>query len=117
MNFDTRKEATDYLFARVAAQVDSDQPQLNISHLNYLFNDALHKHDGNGGKLYTYADGPFGGKDANASLIQKIDTKLALEADRSIRANKATAQQEINELNRQYNGQPPEGILQKKLAL
>ena len=115
MNFDTRKEATDYLFSRVAAQVDSDQPQLNISHLNYLFNDALHKHDGNGGKLYTYADGPFGGKDANASLIQKIDTKLALETDRNIRANKATAQQEINELNRQYNGQPPQGLLQKKL--
>ena len=115
MNFDTRKEATDYLFSRVAAQVDSDQPQLNISHLNYLFNDALHKHDGNGGKLYTYADGPFGGKEANASLIQKIDTKLALEVDRNIRANKATAQQEINELNRQYNGQPPEGLLQKKL--
>ena len=115
MNFDTRKEATDYLFSRVAAQVDSEQPQLNISHLNYLFNDALHKHDGNGGKLYTYADGPFGGKDANASLIQKIDTKLALEADRNIRANKATAQQELNEFNRQYNGQPPQGLLQKKL--
>ena len=115
MNFDTRKEATDYLFSRVAAQVDSDQPQLNISHLNYLFNDALHKHDGNGGKLYTYADGPFGGKDANASLIQKLETKLALETDRNIRANKATAQQEINELNRQYNGQPPQGLLQKKL--
>ena len=115
MNFDTKKEATDYLFARVAAQVDSDQPQLNISHLNYLFNDALHKHDGNGGKLYTYADGPFGGKDANASLIQKLETKLALETDRNIRANKATAQQEIDDLNRQYNGQPPEGLLQNKL--
>ena len=116
MNFDTRKEATDYLFARVAAQVDSDQPQLNLSHLDYLFNDALHKHDGNGGKLYTYADGPFGGKDANSSLIQKIETKLALETDRSIRANTALAQQEIDQLNRQYNGQPPEGLLQKKLA-
>lgn len=115
MNFDSRKEATDYLFSRVAAQVESDQPQLNLSHLNYLFNDALHKHDGNGGKLYTYADGPFGGKNANASLIQKIETKLALETDRNIRANKATAQQEINELNRQYNGQPPQGLLQKKL--
>ena len=115
MNFDTTKEATDYLFARVAAEVESDQPQLNISHLNYLFNDALHKHEGNGGKLYKYADGPFGGKDANASLIQKIETKLALETDRNIRANKATAQQEIDDLNRQYNGQPPEGLLQKKL--
>ena len=115
MNFDTRKEATDYLFARVAAEAESAQPQLNISHLNYLFNDALHKHDGNGGKLYKYADGPFGGKNANASLIQKIETKLALETDKTIRANKATAQQEINDLNRQYNGQPPQGLLQKKL--
>lgn len=115
MNFDSRKEATDYLFSRVAAQVDSDQPQLNISHLNFLYNDALHKHDGNGGKLYKYADGPFGGKEANASLIQKLETKLALETDRNIRANKATAQQEINDLNREYNGQPPQGLLQKKL--
>ena len=115
MNFDTRKEATDYLFARVAAQVDSDQPQLDISHLNYLFNDALHKHDGNGGKLYKYADGPFGGKDANASLIQKLETKLALETDRAITANTKIAQQEIDDLNREYNGQPPEGLLQKKL--
>ena len=115
MNFDTRKEATDYLFSRVAAQVDSDQPQLDISHLNYLFNDALHKHDGNGGKLYKYADGPFGGKDANASLIQKLETKLALETDRAITANKKIAQQEIDDLNRQYNGQPPQGLLQKKL--
>ena len=116
MNFGSTKEATDYLFARVAAQVDSDQPQLNISHLNYLFDGAIHRHEGNGGKLYKYADGPFGGKDANASLIQKIETKLALETDRSITANKKIAQQEINELNRQYNGQPPEGLLQKKLA-
>ena len=114
MNFDTRKEATDYLFSRVAAQVDSDQPQLNISHLNYLFNDALHKHDGNGGKLYKYADGPFGGKDANASLIQKLETKLALETDRNIRANKAAAQNELNDLDREYKGNIPAGLLQKK---
>jgi len=114
MNFDTTKEATDYLFARVAANVDSEQPQLNISHLNYLFDGAIHRHEGNGGKLYKYADGPFGGKEANASLIQKIDTKLALEADRNIRANKATAQQELDDLNRQYNGQPPIGLLQQK---
>ncbi len=115
MNFKTRKEATDYLFATVAAEVESDQPQLDLHHLNYLYNDALHKHEGNGGKLYTYADGPFGGKNANASLIQKLETKLALETDRNIRANKATAQQEIDDLNRQYNGQPPQGLLQKKL--
>ena len=114
MNFDTRKEATDYLFARVAAEVGSDQPQLDMSHLNYLFDGALHKHDGNGGKLYTYADGPFGGKNANSSLIQKIETKLALETDRSIRANKAAAQNELNELDREYKGNIPAGLLQKK---
>ena len=114
MNFDTRKEATDYLFARVAAQVDSDQPQLDISHLNYLFNDALHKHDGNGGKLYKYADGPFGGKNANSSLIQKLETKLAFEADRAITANTKVAQNELNDLDREYKGKIPAGLLQKK---
>ena len=41
MNFDTTKEATDYLFARVANEVGSDQPQLDLHHLNYLFNDAI----------------------------------------------------------------------------
>ena len=114
MNFDTTKEATNYLFARVAANVESDQPQLNISHLNYLFDGAIHRHEGNGGKLYKYADGPFGDKEANASLIQNIETRLANETERNINANKKIAQQELNELNRQYNGQPPEGLLQQK---
>ena len=114
MNFKTRKEATDYLFARVATEVESEQPQLNLSHLNYLFDGALHKHDGNGGKLYKYADGPFGGKNANSSLIQKIETKLAIETERNIRANKFTAQQELNDLDREYKGKIPQGLLQKK---
>jgi hypothetical protein len=114
MNFDTRKEATDYLFRAVASEVESAQPQLNLSHLNYLFDGALHKHDGNGGKLYTYADGPFGGKNANSSLIQKIETKLALEADRAITANESTAQRELDDLDREYKGKIPQGILQKK---
>ena len=114
MNFDTTKEATDYLFARVAAEVESEQPQLNLSHLNYLFDGALHRHDGNGGKLYKYADGPFGGKNANSSLIQKIETKLAIETDRAIIANKKTAQNELNDLDREYKGKIPAGLLQKK---
>ena len=114
MNFDTTKEATNYLFARVAANVESDQPLLNISHLNYLFDGAIHRHEGNGGKLYKYADGPFGDKDANASLIQNIETRLADETSRNINANKKIAQQELNDLNRQYNGQPPNGLLQQK---
>ena len=114
MNFKTRKEATDYLFARVAAEVESDQPQLDMSHLNYLFDGALHKHDGNGGKLYKYADGPFGGKNANSSLIQKIETKLAFEADRAKSANTKIAQNELNDLDREYKGKIPAGLLQKK---
>ena len=114
MNFDTTKEATDYLFARVANEVESDQPQLDLHHLNYLFDGAMHRHDGNGGKLYKYADGPFGGKDANASLIQKVQTARAIEVERNIKANRFTAQQEINELNVQYNGDIPTGVLQRK---
>ena len=114
MNFDTTKEATDYLFREVAAEVESEQPQLNLSHLNYLFDGALHKHDGNGGKLYKYADGPFGGKNANSSLIQKIETKLAFETDRAITANTKTAQNELNDLDREYKGNIPTGLLQKK---
>ena len=114
MNFDTTKEATDYLFRAVAAEVESEQPQLNLSHLNYLFDGALHKHEGNGGKLYKYADGPFGGKDANSSLIQKIETKLAFETDRAITANTKTAQNELNDLDREYKGNIPRGLLEKK---
>ena len=114
MNFETTKEATDYLFRRVAAVVQSDQPLLDLHHLNYLFDGAFHRHDGNGGKVYKYADGPFGGKDANASLIQKVETERALQVDRNIRASKATAQNELNELNVEYNGDIPTGILQQK---
>ncbi len=114
MNFDTTKEATDYLFERVAAEVQSDQPQLDLQHLNYLFNDALHRHDGNGGKLYTYADGPFGGKDANASLIQRIETILSNKLTQNINANTNTAQRELNELNQKHKGEIPPLILQNK---
>ena len=114
MNFDTTKEATDYLFARVANEVGSDQPQLDLHHLNYLFDGAVHRHDGNGGKLYKYADGPFGGKNANASLIQKVETEKAFQIDRNIRASKAAAQNELNELNVQYKGDIPTGVLQRK---
>ena len=113
-NFDTTKEATDYLFERVAAEVESDQPQLQLHHLDYLFDGAFHRHDGNGGKVYKYADGPFGGKDANASLIQKIETKLARELELSNSANEKTAQRELNELNLKHNGEIPTGILQDK---
>ncbi len=79
-----------------------------------MFDGALHKHEGNGGKLYKYADGPFGGKDANSSLIQKIETKLAFETDRAITANTKTAQNELNDLDREYKGNIPRGLLEKK---
>ncbi len=114
-DFDTTKEATDYLFERVAAEVESAQPQLQLHHINYLYNDAIHRHDGNGGKLYKYAEGPFGGKQANSKLIQNLETKLANQLENSILAQKRIAQRELTELDTKEKGNIPPKILQEKL--
>ena len=114
-NFDTPREAVNYLFEEVAAEVGSDQARLKLHHLNYLFEDALYTPSYAPNTRVTYQDGNFKDKDANASLIQKTETRLAEEQIRRDRASKTAAQNEINQLEAQYPSGVPDEILERKL--
>jgi len=110
----TKREAVNYLFSEVADEVGQERNRLELHHLDYLYNDALYTHTGTG-KVTTYAQGNFKDKDANYSLIQKVETKLTEVQTRRDRASKSIAQSEIDDLDAQYPNGIPDPILEKKL--
>jgi len=110
----TKREAVNYLFAEVADEVGQEQNRLQLHHLDYLYNDALYTHTATG-KVTTYAKGNFKDKDANYSLIQKVETRLAEQQIRRDRAAKSIAQTELDELDAEYPNGIPDEILERKL--
>jgi len=114
-NFATPREALNYLFSEVADEVGQEQNRLELHHLDYLYNDALYKPSYAPNTRVTYAEGKFKDKDANYSLIQKVETKLAEVQIRRDRASKSIAQSEIDDLDAQYPNGIPDPILEKKL--
>ena len=114
-NFATPREAVNYLYSEVADEVGQEQNRLELHHLDYLYNDALYKPSYAPNTRVTYAEGKFKDKDANYSLIQKVETKLAEVQIRRDRASKSIAQSEIDDLDAQYPNGIPDPILEKKL--
>ena len=114
-NFATPREAVNYLYSEVADEVGQEQNRLELHHLDYLYNDALYKPSYAPNTRVTYAEGKFKDKDANYSLIQKVETKLAEVEIRRDRASKSIAQSEIDDLDAQYPNGIPDPILEKKL--
>lgn len=114
-NFNTPREAVNYLFEEVATEVGSESPRLQLHHLDYLYEDALYKPSYAPNTRVTYKDGKFKDKDANYSLIQKTETRLAEEQIRRDRASQTVAQNEINDLEAQYPSGVPDAILERKL--
>ena len=110
----TKREAVNYLFTEVADEVGQEQNRLQLHHLDYLYNDALYTHTATG-KVTTYAKGNFKDKNANYSLIQKVETKLAEQQIRRDRATKSIAQTELDELGAEYPNGIPDEILERKL--
>ena len=110
----TKREAVNYLFAEVADEIGQEQNRLKLHHLDYLYNDALYTHTATG-KVTTYAKGNFKDKDANYSLIQKVETRLAEQQIRRDRAAKSIAQTELDELGAEYPNGIPDEILERKL--
>jgi len=111
----TKREAVNYLFAEVADEVGQEQNRLELHHLDYLYNDALYIPSYAPNTRVTYAEGKFKDKDANYSLIQKTETKLAEIQIRRDRAAKSIAQTELDELGAEFPNGIPDPILEKKL--
>ena len=114
-NFKTRREAVNYLYSEVADEVGQEQNRLGLHHLDYLYNDALYIPSYAPNTRVTYAEGKFKDKDANYSLIQKVETKLAEQQIRRDRAAKSIAQTELDELGAEYPNGIPDEILERKL--
>ena len=114
-NFKTPREAVNYLYSEVADEVGQEQNRLQLHHLDYLYNDALYIPSYAPNTRVTYAEGKFKDKDANYSLIQKVETKLTEQQIRRDRAAKSIAQTELDELGAEYPNGIPNEILERKL--
>ena len=114
-NFATPREAVNYLYSEVADEVGQEQNRLELHHLDYLYNDALYIPSYAPNTRVTYAEGKFKDKDANYSLIQKTETRLAEIQIRRDRAAKSIAQTELDNLGAEFPNGIPDPILEKKL--
>ena len=114
-NFATPREAVNYLYSEVADEVGQEQNRLELHHLDYLYNDALYIPSYAPNTRVTYAEGKFKDKDANYSLIQKVESSLVEQQVRRDRASKSIAQTELDELGVEFPNGIPDPILEKKL--
>ena len=114
-NFSTPREAVNYLYSEVADEVGQEQNRLELHHLDYLYNDALYIPSYAPNTRVTYAEGKFKDKDANYSLIQKVESRLVEQQIRRDRASKSIAQTELDELGAEFPNGIPDPILEKKL--
>ena len=114
-NFATPREAVNYLYSEVADEVGQEQNRLELHHLDYLYNDALYIPSYAPNTRVTYAEGKFKDKDANYSLIQKVESSLVEQQIRRDRASKSIAQTELDELGVEFPNGIPDPILEKKL--
>ena len=114
-NFATPREAVNYLYSEVADEVGQERNRLELHHLDYLYNDALYIPSYAPNTRVTYAEGKFKDKDANYSLIQKVESRLIEQQIRRDRAAKSIAQTELDELDVEFPNGIPDPILEKKL--
>lgn len=111
----SKREAVNYLYSEVADEVGQEQNRLELHHLDYLYNDALYIPSYAPNTRVTYAEGKFKDKDANYSLIQKVESRLVEQQIRRDRASKSIAQTELDELGAEFPNGIPDPILEKKL--
>ena len=108
MNFDTPREAIQYIFSEVAAVSAEAERELDLHHLDYLLEDAIFEHSATGEKT-TIADGDFKFKDGLYNIRQQAEIDRAADLERGIRADQILAEQEYKALQDQYpNGIPPQ---------
>ncbi len=108
MNFDTPREAIQYIFSEVAAVTAEPEKELDLYHLDYLLDDAIFEHSATGKKT-TIADGDFKFKDGLYNIRQDAEIERARDVENGIKADQILAQQEYKALQDQYpSGIPPQ---------
>ena len=108
MNFDTPREAIQYIFSEVADVSAEPERELDLHHLDYLLEDAIFEHSATKQKT-TIADGDFKFKDGLYNIRQDAEIERARDVDNGIKADQILAEQEYKALQDQYpNGIPPQ---------
>ena len=108
MNFDTPREAIQYIFSEVAAVSAEPEKELDLYHLEYLFDGAIFEHSATKQKT-TIADGDFKFKDGLQNIMQDAEIERAQDVSRGIQADQILAEQEYKALLDQFpNGIPPQ---------
>ena len=108
MNFDTPREAIQYIFSEVAAVSAEPEKELDLYHLEYLFDGAIFEHSATKQKT-TIADADFKFKDGLQNIMQDAEIARAQDVSRGIQADQILAEQEYKALQDQYpNGIPPQ---------
>ena len=107
MNFDTPREAIEYIFSEVADETGQTDRRLDMEHLEYLFDGAFFKHSATN-QVTTIADGDFKFKDTLNSIMQNAEIARANEVLQSNRADEILAKKDYDALKAEYpNGIPP----------
>ena len=107
MNFDTQREAIQYIFREVAAVSGEPEQDLKQYHLDFLYEDAIFIHSATG-KETTIQDGDFKFKGGLYNIKDLAETERAREIQNAISADQVLANQEYKALQDQYpNGIPP----------
>jgi hypothetical protein len=108
MDFDTPKEAIQYIFSEVAAVSAEPERNLDLHHLEYLFDGAIFEHSATGVKS-TIAEGDFKFKDGLENIKQQAEIERASFVQQNNKADGILAKDEYRVLQSQYpNGIPPE---------
>ena len=108
MNFKTPREAIQYIFSEVAAVSAEPEKELDLYHLEYLYDGAIFQHSATGAKT-TIADGDFNFKNGLNNIMQDAEIERARDVQNGIRADEVLAKQEYSALKDQYpNGIPPQ---------
>ena len=107
MNFDTPREAIQYIFSEVAAVSAEPERELDLHHLEYLFDGAIFEHSATG-KKSTIADGDFNFKNGLQNIMQDAEIDRAFTVSRGIQADEILAKKEYRALQDLHpNGIPP----------
>ena len=109
MNFDTPREAIQYIFSEVAAVSAEPERELDLHHLDYLLEDAIFEHSATKQKT-TIADGDFKFKDGLYNIRQDAEIERARDVENGIRADQILAEQEYRALQDLYPNGIPEQI-------
>ena len=108
MNFDTPREAIQYIFSEVAAVSAEPERELDLYHLEYLYEDAIFKHSATG-QLTTIAEGDFKFKDGLYNIKDQAEVDRARDVQNAINADNILANQEYKALQDLHpNGIPPQ---------